>query len=312
MELDSTVVMTVIAAVMAGVVVILGSMLLTGSSDNVDARLRDLRSGGRGTSSSGGKENVAVKSVARERLRELGAMIEMREQDRTQLQARLLQAGIYNPNAVHVFMGVKIMALMCLPVLGLVLIGTRVIDPMTGLLIATAGGLLGFVGPSFFLDNRKKKRQTAMRRALPDAMDVIIICMEGGLSLPAAIQRVADELGVAHPLLATELKICEREIQLGKRPGEALRELAIRSDMEELRSLSGVVAQAEKYGASLASALRIHGQSMRQRRALKAEEMAHKAATKMLFPTLLCIFPGIFLVILGPAVVRIMETFDNM
>jgi tight adherence protein C len=301
----------IVAAVMVGVLVVLVSMLFSGNNDNVDARLRDLRAGGRGT----GKETqdrLAVQNVARDRLRELGQMVNMRESDRSELEARLMQAGIYNKNAVPLFMGIKLFSLLTLPLVGLALIATGMIQPMFGLGISAVGGIIGFAGPSFFLDNRKKKRQMAMRRALPDAMDVIIICMEGGLSLPAAIQRVGDELGVAHPLLAQELKICEREIQLGKRTGEALKELALRSDMEELRSLAGVVTQAEKYGASLASALRIHAQTMRQRRALKAEEMAHKAATKMLFPTLLFIFPGIFLVILGPAVIKILQVFEDM
>jgi len=181
-----------------------------------------------------------------------------------------------------------------------------------GLIIGALGGVVGMIGPSFWLDRRKSERQLAFRRALPDAMDVLVICLEGGLSLPAAFKRVANELRGAHPSLAAELLIVEREIQLGRSTGEAMRQFGERADLEEVRSLASVIIQSERFGASLVRALRVHADSLREKRLQHAEEMAQKAATKILFPTLLFIFPGVFIVILGPAVIHIIELFKRM
>jgi tight adherence protein C len=117
---------------------------------------------------------------------------------------------------------------------------------------------------------------------------------------------------VAHPLLAFELNICQREIQLGKNTGNSLKDFALRSDLEEVRSLAAVIQQAEKFGSSMSKALRIHAETLRLKRSQKAEEMAAKAGTKILFPTLLFIFPAIFVVILGPAFFDILEMFSRM
>ena len=140
-----------------------------------------------------------------------------------------------------------------------------------------------------------------------------MICLEGGLSLPGAIRRVASELQTAHPALANELNIVQREMQLGLTPGHALfKQFADRYDLEEIRSLGSVITQAEKFGASIVKALRVHAEVMRGKRLQQAEEMAQKAATKILFPTILCIFPGIFIVVLGPAVIHVLEMFDKL
>ena len=170
---------------------------------------------------------------------------------------------------------------------------------------------MGLIGPSFWLDKKKAQRQTSLRRSLPDALDVLVICMEGGLSLPASLQRVADELQTAHPLLATELHIAQRDVQLGRSPGEALRHFGERSDLEEIRSLASVIIQADRYGASLVKSLRVHAETLRLKRRQHAEEMAQKAGLKLLFPTVLFIFPAMFVVILGPAMTRILRVFNE-
>jgi tight adherence protein C len=172
-------------------------------------------------------------------------------------------------------------------------------------------GILGMVGPSMWLDSQKSKRQTQFRRALPDALDVLIICLEGGLSLTGALKRVSSELRTAHPALAGELNIVQREIQLGRLPGESLQQMGIRTDLEEVRSLASVVSQAERYGASLVRSLRVHADTLRLKRQQYAEAMAAKAGVKILFPTIFCIFPALFVVVLGPAVFRVMNVFGK-
>src|SRR5262249_19575625 len=156
------------------------------------------------------------------------------------------------------------------------------------------------------------KRQTSLRRALPDALDVLVICLEGGVSLAGALKRVARELKGAHPMLAEELLIAEREVQLGRTTGDALRPFGERCDWEESRGLASVINQAERFGASLAKALRVHADSLREKRLFYAEERAQKAVIKILFPTLFCIFPGIYLVVLGPAVIQIIDMFARL
>lgn len=287
----------------------------TGGKDNLTARLDLLNNGDAGPDM---EEQNAKKNAAVERLRALGkqAMGSGKDgQDSAEtsiLRSRLRHAGIYSQGAAEVYIAVRLMGVLLPAVLGTALYFAL---PAFGsyVLFGTAVlAALGFIGPSMWLDNRKKDRQSQLRRGLPDAMDVIVICMEGGLALPAALNRVANELKVAHPTLANELTICQKEIQLGKTTGTALRDLSVRTDMEEIRSLAGVVAQAEKYGASLAHALKIHGDTLRVQRMQKAEEKAAQASTKIMFPTLLFIFPAIFLVILGPAVIKILEMFANM
>jgi len=174
------------------------------------------------------------------------------------------------------------------------------------------GQRIGMIGPSFWLDRRKKRRQTAFRRALPDALDVLVICLEGGISLTGAIRRVAGELRTAHPLLASELNIVQREVQLGLSSGQALRGFADRCDLEEIRSLASVIIQTERFGASLVKALRVHAETLRIKRLQRAEELAQMAATKVLIPTVLFILPGLFVVILAPAAIQIMAAFDGM
>lgn len=234
------------------------------------------------------------------------------EDERTKLQTRLIHAGYYSRQALYVFFGIKMILILGPMFLGL-LIGVAGIAPLAQSMIGGAiVGVFGMIGPSFFLDRQKSKRQTNLRRALPDAMDILVICLEGGLSFAAAMRRVGTELQAAHPLLSKELNICQREIQLGWSSGEALRRLANRCDLEEIRSLASVVTQSERYGASLVKALRVHAETLRTTRMQRAEEMAQKAAIKILFPTLLFIFPGIFIVILGPAAIQIYETFANL
>jgi hypothetical protein len=142
------------------------------------------------------------------------------------------------------------------------------------------------------LDHLKGARQTKLRRALPDALDVLVVCLQGGLSVMASMSRVANELVTAHPMLAMEFKIAERQMQMGQTAGEAIRGIADRFDMEELRGMAAVIKQAERIGASIAAAMEVFAETLRLKRHQRAEELAHKAAVKILIPTVLFIFPG--------------------
>ncbi len=240
------------------------------------------------------------------------ALMPTDEVERNQLRARLVHAGFYGRQAMAIFLGTKMILIVMPALIGLFLGITGLLPTTEAVLIGACMGILGMIGPSFWLDGRKKKRQTNFRRSLPDALDLMVICLEGGLSLPASLRRVGTELRTAHIVLALELNIVQREIQLGCSPGEALQKMGGRTDLEEIRSLASVITQAEKFGASLVKSLRVHAETLRLKRHQRAEEMAQKASVKVLFPTLLFIFPAIFVVILGPAVFQILEQLNQM
>lgn len=293
---------------MVSSLVLLVSMLVSGRNSRVESRLDDLMGKAEPV-----PEGDTVAQIARSALPKISApLVPENEEQRTLLKSRLIHAGLYNPQAMLVFLGVK-MLLMVAPALiglGVGLIG--LVPVRQGVLVGAVGGIAGMIGPSLWLDWRKGVRQTSFRRAIPDALDVLVICLEGGLSLPGALRKVAGELRGAHPLLAHELNIVQREIQLGQPTGEAIAHLGDRSDLEEIRSLAAVITQADRFGASLVKSLRVHADTLRLKRQQRAEELAQKAGTKILFPTLLFIFPSIFVVILGPAAVQITEMLSKM
>jgi tight adherence protein C len=302
------------AVLAAGSLVLLVFLVMGGRKDRLASRLDDLAGKGDADPGRGG-----VAELARSALPKMGAPLLPKEgEERTKLQARLMHAGLYSRQAMVVFLGVK-MVLMVFPVLvglaaGLPVLpgGVGLVPILYGLIGGMCVGIVGMIGPSFWLDRRKKRRQTLFRRALPDALDVLVICLEGGISLTAAIRRVAGELRTAHPLLASELNIVQREVQLGLSSGQALREFADRCDLEEIRSLASVIIQTERFGASLVKALRVHAETLRVKRLQRAEELAQMAGTKILIPTVLFILPGLFVVILAPAVIQIAGIFGNM
>lgn len=247
------------------------------------------------------------------RLPDMGTpLLPTSEMQRSRLRQRLFQAGIYDRNALPVLMGVK-MLLMALPLLlSATLAASGALSPSRAVIAGAFGIGLGMIAPGLWLDYCKKSRQVTLRRALPDALDMLVLCVEGGVSLSAAMQRVTAELTTAHPLLGAEMDLVQREMMLGVSVGEGLQKMASRTDLEEIRNLAAVIVQSERYGTSVVKALRIHADTLRVQRQQRAEEMAQKAAVKILFPTLLCIFPAVFIVILAPAAFQLVAIFSRM
>ncbi len=234
------------------------------------------------------------------------------EKSKEQLRERLIHAGLYKNNSPTFYYMTQLMFASAPVLLGLLAYNMGLLRFNVAILGGLTTGLAGVIAPGLWLDFRKSRRQTAIRRSIPDALDVITICVEAGLSLSAALVRVSKDLSGTYPLLATELTIVHRHIQMGKTSGEALRSFAERFDLAELRSLASVVMQSEKFGASIASALRAHARSLRKKRMQKAHEKAQKAAVWILLPTVFCIFPALFVVILGPAAYDIADLIRTM
>jgi tight adherence protein C len=234
------------------------------------------------------------------------------EAQRTQLQQRLIFAGIYDRKALAVLLGVKMMLMGLALVVSLCLAVSHSLTPMHSVLAGVIGVAVAMIAPGIWLDYLKGQRQAVLRRALPDALDMLVLCVEGGVSLASAMQRVTAELHTAHPVLGVEWDLIQREMMLGTSVGEGLKKLAIRTDLEDIHNLAAVILQSERYGTSVVKSLRIHAETLRQQRQQRAEEQAQKAAVKILFPTLLCIFPAVFIVILGPAAFQIMAILQKM
>ncbi len=307
---DTVVSMLVFLAVFLAISAVGFCVFLRFQSDRRRAlqRLRDLGSG-----ETRGPEISGVGDLARSTLPRLGTLLVAKEEHRVaNLRDRLVQAGFYRRNALRAFMGAKLMLMMVLPILfGLVPYLLGWLGLQRGLLFSVVGSALGMLAPNLWLATAVRRRQSALRNALPDALDMLVLCVEGGLSLTAATQRVTAELQVVHPLLGVEMNLFQREIQLGLSAGEAFRKLGERCGLDEVRELASVILQSERYGASVVKALRTHADSWRLERQQRAEEMAQKAAVKILFPTLLFIFPAIFIVLLGPAAFQIAGLFSK-
>ena len=291
--------------------VLLLGLLLAGRDRRLDARLKDLS--GHEVDLLDRDSTQVVSKVVRLTLPKMGKHLlpdDIQEQSR--LKTRLIHAGLYSPQVMAVFLGFKLL-LMILPVtLGLIAGSLGLVPTNLGVLYGGCASIFGMIGPSFWLDRRKVQRQMSLRRALPDAVDLVVICLDGGLSLPGALRRVTGELQTAHPILAAELRIVQQEIQLGHPTADALHGLAVRCDLAEMRGLTAAVRNAERFGASVVKSLRTFADSLRTKRQQRAEELAQKAGTKLLFPTLIFIFPAIFLIILGPAVIQILEMMEIM
>jgi tight adherence protein C len=295
------------AASVAGAV----GLFLSGRNRRLEARLQSLSENG----GPAAKVETAspIAAAVKRALPKMGqSLVPDNDGERSKLKTRLIQAGLYGQQAMAIFLGVKMLLMIAPAVIGLILGSLGLFPLMYGLLFGACASMIGTIGPSFWLDRRKKQRQGTLRRALPDACDLIVICMEGGLSLAGALRRVVGELRTAHPLLADELNIVQRKVQLGEPLASALSSFAARCDLQELRTLASVVKSAEKFGSSMVKALLSYSEAIRLQRQQKAEEMAQKASTKVLFPTLLFIFPSILIIILGPAAIQLTEVVGNI
>lgn len=252
------------------------------------------------------------KTLTEESRKELRQAWSQKEERRQKYGERLVQAGLYKRGSMGIFVATQV-ALFALPTaVGIVAAALGFTTLPRGIFVGVFLGILGIVGPGLWLDAMKRNRQTTIRRSLPDALDLLVVCLEAGMSLPAAMVRITKELRSAYPMLAMELIIVHREVQLGASSGEALRRFGDRFDLEELRSLSSVICQAEKFGASITKAIKVHADTLRHKRMEQAKLRAQKAVVQLLFPTVLCIFPAVFVVLLGPAVYDIIEMFDTL
>lgn len=234
------------------------------------------------------------------------------EKETNELRQRLDEAGFRGEAATQVFMACK---LVC-AISGLLLGGATTLFTAgftTNGLLMTVGGLcFGFYLPGLILYFISKSRKQAIFLGLPDALDLLVVCVEAGLGLDQAMRKVADEMKKSHRVIAEEFNISNFHIQMGKERKEVLTELGRRNGVDDLRALASTIIQAEKFGSSVGRALRVQSDSMRTKRRQIAEEKAAKTAVQLLFPLVIFIFPGIFVVLVGPAAITIMQEMLKM
>ncbi|MCW9089632.1 MAG: type II secretion system F family protein [Gammaproteobacteria bacterium] len=279
--------------------------LTTGDQD-IKRRLREIQAGTGITSHEAHKEGTfQVRWI-----QPIGDII-LPKDDWTQsrVKKKLVRAGFRSERAIRTYYGLKILLAVLLPVLvivPLIVIGTiPVIEQTTAIGSLVAVAILGYYLPGLYLHSRAKARREEFSEGFPDAMDMLVVCVEAGLGLDAAIQRVGKEMALSHPELAIEFNILSLELRAGKSRAEALRALAERTDVDQVKNLVALLIQAEHFGTSIATALRDHASEMRLMRIQFAKEKAAKLPVKMLFPIIFFIFPALFIVVLSPAVLRI-------
>ena len=226
------------------------------------------------------------------------------------MRTGLIRAGYRRGDGTLVFLGSKVICAVALPVIWMT-IGYALARPAGNVLtISLILGVIGFYLPTLFIAVRQSQRHTEIRSALPDALDLMVVCVEAGLGLGAALQRVGVEIRLASTQLSDELALVGQEMQTGVSRTDALRNLAERTGVEDLYSLVAMLIQTDRLGSSIAASLRAHAESMRTRRRQRAEQLARKASIKLAFPLVFLIFPALLVCILGPAGIQLLKALS--
>ena len=226
----------------------------------------------------------------------------------TELDPKLVMAGFRRPEAASALTAARGVTVVILVAL-VYFTGFYKNNPFVLFLVS---GIAGYILPDFWLGHKIKTRQSTLRLALPDALDLLVICMEAGLGIDQALLYVSQELRVAHAELCEEFDLVNAEMHVGKTRIDALRSLATRTGVDDLQALVSTLIQTDRFGTSVAASMRIHADELRTKRRQRAEEMAAKTTIKMVIPLVLFIFPALFIVILGPAVITMMHTLGSM
>ncbi len=244
----------------------------------------------------------------RKALQDIGERMEDRQGGELEgVRRSLVQAGYWDPDAVRVYLGIKA-ALPAALAGGFILLG-GLLGLKIGILLFVAAWLaaLGWIAPQWFIAKKKTRRWREAHKALPDTLDLLVACVEAGMGLNQALARVADEVRHVSGVMSEELAMVNLEIRAGTPRNQALSNLGDRSGLEDLKALTSMLAQSDRFGTSIAQSLRVHVDSLRTKRRQAAEEAAAKTTIKLVFPLVFFVFPALFVVILTPAVIQVVE-----
>jgi tight adherence protein C len=241
-------------------------------------------------------------------LKHLGKyFINEKSEDYSRVKLAFLRAGFNNEDLISIYWGLKCLLGIVLPIIFFLLRITvfKVIQPNITMLICIILAIAGFYLPDVFLQLKTSRRKDKISRGIPDALDILVVCVEAGMGLDAAMNRVADEIKLNNKPLSEELKLYNLELRAGKSRQDALRNLGMRIDLEDVRNFATLLIQTDKFGTSIAQALRTYSDTFRTKRYMKAEEIAAKLPVKLVIPLILFIFPSLLVTIMGPAAIRI-------
>ncbi len=237
-----------------------------------------------------------------------GPLMPQTELEQSELKIKLANAGFRSDSAVAVYLGLRFVTLIACTLLALGIFLPKYGMTYSALKPIVVAAGFGFYLPSIVLWFLRKKRQEEIFLSLPDALDLLVVCVESGLGLDAAMRKVCDEMKDHAKVISEELSLANFQLQMGRPRREVLHDLGVRTGVDDVRSLAAILIQADRFGSSIAQALRVQSDSMRTRRKQLAEEKAAKTAVQLIFPLVLFIFPGIFVVLVGPAAISIMNT----
>jgi tight adherence protein C len=305
-------VIAVSAAVAAALLVLLLAQLIPARAAGVSRRVSEVAAMGTADGNLARRRRQEQREQLEGLLERLGGQLSGRGADESVTRALLLHAGYRQRNAVVMYAGLRLLlagglagaAVLVVPVLG----GNAAVVLLTAVYLAA----MGYVLPLLVVRAKARRRQHEITLALPDALDLLVVCVEAGLGLNQAFVRVGDEMHPISATMATEFHLMNLEIRAGTPREEAIRNLYERTGVEDVRALATMMIQADRFGTSIANALRVQADTLRDKRRQRAEEAAAKTTIKMIFPLVLCIFPAMFVVLLGPAMIQIMEAFRGM
>jgi len=306
--------MLAIVAVLIAVTAILGVIaiaeLVPARDRSVGKRLQELQD----IASNRGVVQRRRRQANREQLevwlQNFGERVATGRKDLFETRQKLIRAGYRNPDSVPIYYSLRVLSL----VIGAVII-VAMLPTLEGrdlLLWIIAGGAVFWMLPSGVLRRKIRLRQKEIQKALPDALDMLVVCVEAGLGLNQALVRVSDEVETMSPVLAEELQIVNLEMRAGTPREDALRNLGERTDVPDLRALATMLIQTDRFGTSIAQALRVHSDTLRTKRRQRAEEAAAKTTIKLVPPLVFFIFPAIFVVVLGPAMLHLMKELGGI
>lgn len=283
-------------------------LLMLGLQDPVQRRLALIKRGYAGNTM--GQEAPSNLQLLLERVGQRFASTDQAHTSAT--QTLLIHAGYRSASAVQMYWAVRLMLPLLMVGVALLLLPMVKVSVAIGLLAVTLIAGIGWLLPAIYVGKRKQARQGRLRAAFPDALDLMVVCVESGLALPTTIERVAEEMSVSQVELAEELALVNAQIRAGITSTEALKQLAMRTGLEDIQGLVSLLAQSIRFGTSVADTLRIYADEFRDRRTQAAEEMGAKIGTKLIFPLIFCLWPSFFLVAIGPAMIGVFRAFGNM
>jgi len=245
-------------------------------------------------------------------IEQIGRQLETRYIDSSETQRFLIQAGYRGPNSVAFYWGLRMVLTVGLAALGFITASAAGWIPALAIGSAAYGAAMGYVVPALIVRSRRRARQKELTLALPDALDLLVVCVEAGLGLNQALQRVALESRHISQIMTEELALVNLEIRAGTAREQALMNLADRTGVDDIRSLVTMLVQTDRFGTSIAQSLRVQSDTLRMKRRQRAEEAAAKTAIKMVFPLVFCIFPALFVVILGAGLIQIFTQLGGL